>query len=218
MSGTHYAQFCALARATEIIGERWTLLIVRELLIGPKRFNDLHERLGGMSPTLLANRLAGLIEDRLVRKATLEGAGQVYELTDIGRGLQPAVRALIRWGGHFLFPMRSDDVFEPEWVLLALDAIARPTPTPPLRVGLTLTAKSKRGDFLIEGGAAGTRITLQESDADARIETRFDTLLMVLARKLGLDAAIRAGQIKIEGPRALVRQLPDLFDLDELRR
>ena len=218
MSGTHYTQFCALARATEIIGERWTLLIVRELLIGPRRFNDLHERLSGMSPTLLSNRLAGLIEDRLVRKATSDDGGQVYELTDIGRDLQPAVRELIRWGGHFLFPMRSDDAFEPEWVLLALEAIARPTPTAPLRVGLTLTAKSKRGDFMIEGGASGTRILLGQPDAEARLETRFDTLLMLLARKLALDAAVRAGQVKVEGSRAVLRQLPDLFDLDERRR
>lgn len=218
MSSTHYAQFCALARATEIIGERWTLLIVRELLIGPRRFNDLHERLSGMSPTLLAGRLAGLIDDRLVCKAQLDNGGQVYELTDIGRGLQPAVRELIRWGGHFLFPMRSDDAFEPEWVLLALEAIARTTSTPPLRIGLTLTAKSKRGDFVIEGGASGTRIALGEPDAEARIESRFDTLLMILARKLGLDAAVRSGQVKVDGSRALVRQLPDLFDLDERRR
>ena len=218
MSATHYAQFCALARATEIIGERWTLLIVRELLIGPRRFNDLHERLSGMSPTLLSNRLAGLIENRLVQKATQDDGGQVYELTDIGRGLQPAVRELIRWGGHFLFPMRSDDAFEPEWVLLALEAVARPTPSAPVRVGLTLTAKSKRGDFMIEGGPSGTQIVLGRPDVEARLETRFDTLLMFLARKLGLDAAVRAGQAKVEGPRALVRQLPDLFDLDERRR
>lgn len=217
MTSTHYAQFCALARATEIIGERWTLLIVRELLIGPKRFNDLHERLSGMSPTLLASRLAGLIDDRLVCKTQLDNGGQVYELTEIGRGLQPAVRELIRWGGHFLFPMRSDDAFEPEWILLALEAVARTTPTPPLRIGLTLTAKSKRGDFVIEGGAHGTRISLDQLDAEARIESQFDTLLMFLARKLGLDAAVRSGQVKVQGPRALVRQLPDLFDLDERR-
>src|SRR6516164_6608700 len=106
MSGTRYNQFCALARAAEIVGERWTLLIIRELLLGARRFGDLGERLGGVSPTLLTERLNA----------------QVYELTETGQALQPAIRELIRWGGRFLFPPRDGDAFEPDWALLALGA------------------------------------------------------------------------------------------------
>ena len=76
MSGNHYRQFCALARAAEIVGERWTLLIIRELLIGPKRFSDLLDHLGGMSPTLLTARLAALIENGMVRKVDVAWACQ----------------------------------------------------------------------------------------------------------------------------------------------
>src|ERR1044072_4301686 len=100
MSNLHYPQFCALARAAEIIGERWTLLIIRELLLGPKRFGDLLDHLDGMSPTLLTTRLTVVIECNAVRRAAWPAAGnaQVYELTEIGREIQPAIRELIRWG------------------------------------------------------------------------------------------------------------------------
>src|SRR5256885_10326103 len=127
MSHLHYPQFCALARAAELIGERWTLLIIRELLLGPKRFGDLADRLDDVSPTVLTARLNALVENGVVRRSTLPPpfSAQVYELTPIGHDLKPAIHALILWGGHFLFPMRPDDEFEPDWVLLALEAIAR---------------------------------------------------------------------------------------------
>jgi len=101
MSGTRYNQFCALARAAEIIGERWTLLIIRELLLSPMRFGDLGARLDGISPALLTARLDALVENGIVRRATLPAPFkvQVYELTETGRAVQPAIRELIRWGG-----------------------------------------------------------------------------------------------------------------------
>ena len=91
MSGTRYAQFCALARAAEIIGERWTLLIIRELLLGPTRFGDLAARLRDVSPPLLTGRLNALIENGVVRRATLPAPynAQVYELTEAGSRDQP---------------------------------------------------------------------------------------------------------------------------------
>src|SRR6202035_437487 len=104
MSGTRYNQFCALARAAEIIGERWTLLIIRELLLNPMRFKELAARLHNVSPALLTARLNALIEEGVVRRASLPPAcsAQVYELTEVGRGIQPAIRELIRWGARFL--------------------------------------------------------------------------------------------------------------------
>src|SRR5262244_1096312 len=103
MSNLHYPQFCALARAAEIIGERWTLLIIRELLLGPMRFSDLAARLDGVSPALLTARLGTLIENGVVQRATLAAPfnAQVYELTETGRAMRPAIRELIRWGGRF---------------------------------------------------------------------------------------------------------------------
>src|ERR1700736_5306486 len=145
MSGARYNQFCALARAAEIIGERWTLLIIRELLLSPMRFGDLAARLDGISPALLTARLDTLVESGIVRRATLPAPfnAQVYELTEIGRAVQPAIRELIRWGGRFLFPLREGDRFEPDWALLALDAIARRTPTPVCRIGLRVAPQDR---------------------------------------------------------------------------
>ncbi len=160
MSNLHYPQFCALARAAEIIGERWTLLIIRELLLGPKRFGDLLDHLDGMSPTLLTARLTTLIECNVVRRAVLPrpANAQVYELTEIGREIQPAIRELIRWGGRFLFPPAPGDTFEPDWVMLGLDAIAKRSPVPDINIGLVVTHGRKSAGFTVTGGDSGTSI------------------------------------------------------------
>src|ERR1700730_11276763 len=159
MSGTRYNQFCALARAAEIIGERWTLLIIRELLLSPMRFGGLGARLDGISPALLTARLDALVENGIVRRATLPAPFkvQVYELTETGRAVQPAIRELIRWGGRFLFPMREGEMFEPDWVLLALEAIARRTAVPQCRIRLCILHPRWTGGVIIFGGTRGGR-------------------------------------------------------------
>ena len=215
MTGTRYNQFCALARAAEIIGERWTLLIVRELLLNPMRFSDLSARLDGISPALLTARLDALIENGIVRRTSLPAPfkAQVYELTDTGRAVQPAIRELIRWGGRFLFPMREDETFEPDWVLLALDAIARRTPTPVCRIGLRVPHQDRPAGFLVEGGPQGTRVSKGEPSGGALIEARFEIMLQIFARQVPLEAAVANRQAKIEGSARVLRKLPDLFDL-----
>lgn len=220
MSGTRYRQFCALARAAEIVGERWTLLIIRELLIGPKRFSDLLDHLGGMSPTLLASRLNALIESSVVRKVALSGpvSAQVYELTESGREIQPAIRELIRWGGRLLFPPRSDDDFEPDWVLLGLEAIARRTPVPAISIGLVVTHGTKSAGFTVAGGEAGTTISRGEAGCKATLEAPFDAVLQIVGKRITLDKALADNRVKLHGPAAPVRKLPLLFDLaDRLR-
>lgn len=215
MSGTHYAQFCALARAAEILGERWTLLIIRELLLGPKRFGDLLERLAGISPTVLTARLAAMTGSGLIRRASLPSPfnAQVYELTPVGLALKPAVYELIRWGGHFLFPMRPDDEFEPDWVLLGLDAIARRTPTPESKIVLRVKYKAKAASFLVEGGPGGTSLTKSEGPGGATIEARFDTLLRMISTSLPLEQAMSERLARVDGSLAVARTLPEMFTL-----
>ena len=220
MSGTRYAQFCALARAAEIIGERWTLLIIRELLLAPTRFGDLAARLNDVSPALLTGRLNALIDHGVVRRATLPAPynAQVYELTETGRAIQPAIRELIRWGGRFLFPMREDDVFEPDWVLLALDAIAERNPTPVCRITLRVPHAGGKEGFTIEGGSLGTRIARGELAEGSAIEARFDTFLQILTRDLSLEEAVSKKLARLEGSERTLRKLPQLFDLATARR
>jgi DNA-binding HxlR family transcriptional regulator len=214
MSGTRYAQFCALARAAEILGERWTLLIIRELLLGQKRFGDLSDRLSGVSPTVLTTRLNALIESGVVQRVTLPPPfnAQVYELTPIGLSLRPAIRELIRWGGNFIFPMRPDDEFEPDWGLLALDASARHTPTPPHKIVVRIRYKDKIASFLVQGGEAGTTITRSDGPGSATIETTFDVFLPIISLKLPLEQAIAESRATVEGSLRIARMLPRFFD------
>lgn len=215
MSGTHYPQFCALARAAEILGERWTLLIVRDLLIGPRRFGDLAERLTPLSPTVLTSRLNALLEQGVVRRTTLPPPinVQIYELTPVGLALKPTIHELIRWGGNFLFPMRPDDAFDPDWVLLGLDAIARRTATPARKILLRVRHKTKTGSFLVAGGAGGTSIVKSDGPGGATLDTTFDTLLRVIATDISVDDAVAKHLARLEGSIHIVRTLPKLFDL-----
>jgi DNA-binding HxlR family transcriptional regulator len=220
LTQTHYPQFCALARAAEIVGERWTLLIVRELLLGPKRFGDLVERLSGVSPTVLTGRLNALIESGVVQRVTLPApfTAQTYQLTPVGQALKPAIRELIRWGGHFLFPTRPDDSFEPDWALLALEAITRQTPMPARTVALHVTQGGKSANFLVKGGPQGTTVDRGDGPANATIETRFDTLLRILSTQLPLAQAVSEKRVRVAGSIAAARGLPGMFDLNERRR
>jgi DNA-binding HxlR family transcriptional regulator len=220
MSNLHYPQFCALARAAEIIGERWTLLIIRELLLGPKRFGDLLEHLDGMSPTLLTARLSSLIECNVVQRTVLPrpANAQVYELTQIGREIQPAIRELIRWGGRFLFPPVPGDTFEPDWVLLGLDAIARRTPVPEISVGLVVIHGTKSAGFTVTGSENGTAIRKGIVDCKGTLEAPFDTVLQIVGMGVPLQNAIDAKRAKVSGSITLVRKLPLMFDLADRPR
>lgn len=220
MSNLHYPQFCALARAAEIIGERWTLLIIRELLLGPKRFGDLLDHLDGMSPTLLTARLNALIDCNVVRRTVLPRPvnAPVYELTEIGREIQPAIRELIRWGGRFLFPQVAGDTFEPDWVLLGLDAIARRTPVPEINVGLVVTHGRKSAGFTVAGGDSGTAIQRGIGDCKGTLEAPFDAVLQIVGMRVPLQDAIAAGRATVSGSLAAVRKLPLLFDLADRPR
>lgn len=219
MTGTRYTQFCALARAVEIVGERWTLLIIRELLLAPQRFGDLADRLQGISPALLTARLNALLETGVVQRKTLQPPfnAQVYELTDTGRAIQPAIRELIRWGGRFLFPMRDDDTFEPDWAFLALDAIASRGPTPSCSIGLRVSHGKRPASFTLKGGPGGTTVSRAELPCSATIEGRFEVLLQILAKELTIDAAVAQRLIRTQGSARTLRKLPNLFDLSGRR-
>ena len=106
-----YPQFCAVARAAEIVGERWTLLILRELFFGQQRFGDLRRRLSEISPSVLSERLSYLESAGIVRRTELAppAASNVYELTEHGRAFGPALSALAQWGMRFLLPPRPGE-------------------------------------------------------------------------------------------------------------
>ena len=120
-----YRQFCGLARALDRVGQRWTLLIVRELLLAPRRFTDLRDGMPGVATNLLTDRLRQLQEDGLVRQRELPppASSTVYELTEAGESLRPVVMELIRWGGQWMVRGAAEDVFRGRWLALALEAL-----------------------------------------------------------------------------------------------
>lgn len=117
-----YGQLCPLARALDHVGDRWTLLIVRDLAGGPRRYSDLLTGLAGIGTTLLADRLRRLEEDGLLEKRELPppAASTVYDLTPSGRELVHALVPLASWGLRFLGEIREDEV-RPEWVLMFME-------------------------------------------------------------------------------------------------
>lgn len=131
-----YGQFCALARSLDVVGERWTLLIVRELLPGPMRYTELKTSLKGIATNLLAERLRTMEEHGIVERR-LEGTGVAYALTPWGEGLREPMEALGRWGAPLLATGRGDDAFQPRWLTLALPALLRgATSSTPVELGI----------------------------------------------------------------------------------
>uniref|UniRef100_UPI0006B3A335 winged helix-turn-helix transcriptional regulator n=1 Tax=Streptomyces sp. NRRL B-24085 TaxID=1709476 RepID=UPI0006B3A335 len=117
-----YDQYCSAARALDLVGDRWTLLIVRELLSGPRRYTDLHADLPGVSTDVLASRLKDMERDGLAGRRRLPppGAAYVYELTPRGRELLPVLQALGAWGGPELGARRPTDAVRAHWFALPL--------------------------------------------------------------------------------------------------
>jgi len=123
-----YGQYCPIAHALDLVGERWSLLIVRELLYGPRRYTDLAASLPGIGTNILAARLRDLENCGIVAKRRLPppAASQVYELTPYGMELKPVIRELAVWGIHTLGPPDAGDELEPEWLVHALDTVFGP--------------------------------------------------------------------------------------------
>lgn len=121
-----YKQYCPIAHALDTVGERWSLLVIRELMHGPQRYTDLLEHLDGCGTNILAARLRSLEEEGIVRRRTLPppAASRVYELTDAGRQLQPVLQALCNWGLRALGPPAPDAVLAQGWLEQALRSLA----------------------------------------------------------------------------------------------
>ncbi|MFG2682349.1 winged helix-turn-helix transcriptional regulator [Streptomyces sp. NPDC048392] len=148
-----YDQYCSAARALDAVGDRWTLLIVRELLAGPRRYTDLHADLPGVSTDVLASRLKDMERDGLTTRRRLPppGAAYVYELTARGRGLLPVLEALAAWGAGELGERRPTDAVRAHWFALPLLRALREAGAGEGLVEVRL----EEGDFHLYAGAAG---------------------------------------------------------------
>ena len=127
-----YDQYCPVAHALDLVGERWALLVVRELMHGPKRYTDLADHLPGIGTNILASRLRDLEACGIVTKRTLPppAASRVYELTEYGRELRTVMRELALWGARSLGPPTDDDELFPGWLENAVDTVLAPIAPP----------------------------------------------------------------------------------------
>jgi DNA-binding HxlR family transcriptional regulator len=202
-----YDQFCGIARALDLVGERWGLLVVRDLLLGPKRFSDLRRSLPGIGSNVLTTRLRELEASGVVARRELPppAASTVYELTDYGRELEPILLDLGRWGARSLGPRAEGQALRSEWLAVALRAYFQPEAA--AGVDATVELRLSDGDFVVRIAEGALRVAAGgDGDTDLRLETDEETLIGFLA-----GAGVPEEALRPEGDRSLLRRLPQLF-------
>jgi DNA-binding HxlR family transcriptional regulator len=211
-----YGDGCAIARALDVVGQRWALLVVRELLLGPKRNTDLRRSLPNASPNVLSQRLAELEGAGVIRRRKLPppAGTRVYELTDWGRKLEEIVLSLGRWAAQSPTPPSDAPIRSADSIVLALRDRFDPTAAHGLRAGYELRLGEDRFRITV----AGDRFEAVRGDAvqaDATIDTDPDTINAVLWKGRPLADAQRSGTLTIEGEKAAVERFVRLFPMPE---
>jgi DNA-binding HxlR family transcriptional regulator len=211
-----YGDGCAIARALDLVGERWALLVVRELLLGPKRHTDLRRGLPNASPNVLSERLRELERAGVVRRRKLPppAGSRVYELTDWGLELEQIVISLGRWAARSPTPPSDAPIVSADSIILALRALFDSGAAHGLRASYELRLGEDR--FRIE--LADDEIEVARGDAnqaDATIDTDPDTIDAVLWGGRPLADAQRSGTMTINGDTAAVERFVRLFPMPE---
>jgi DNA-binding HxlR family transcriptional regulator len=200
LSQRTYAQLCALATALDIIGDRWALLVVRELMLGPKRFTDLLPGLPGAGTNTVSARLESLEKDGVIIRRWLPppAASTVYELTDRGRELEPIVLGLSRWGAPAIGTRPIEHPIRANWLGMAMLAFFRPEGVPPAAIGFVLPT----GSFVATVARGALRVADGElSGPGIHVRATEDALLASLKDPDSLCAAIDGGAIEVDGDR-----------------
>lgn len=202
-----YDQYCSAARALDVVGDRWTLLIVRELLAGPRRYTDLHADLPGVSTDVLASRLKDMERDGIStrRKLPPPGAAYVYELTSRGRELLPVLQALGEWGQPELGERRATDAVRAHWFALPL--------LRSLEGEGLVEVRLEEGDFHLYVGAEEGPVHGDgpaPGEPDARLVLDSATCEAVARGELSVADAVRDGRIAVSGDGTLAKALLDV--------
>ena len=208
-----YGDRCGVARALDIVGERWALLVVRELLLGPKRFTDLRAGLPHVGPDILAQRLRELEQSGIVRRGTLPppSGSRIYELTERGHELEPIVVALGRFGSVATFPPGEAQIGV-DAVVIALKSLFAAGAAD----GLSASYELRLGEQSFRIDVTDGRIEAVRGSAEApeaTIETDPGTLAGILWHGRKLEEARRSGDIAIAGDRKAVTRFVGLFPL-----
>lgn len=211
-----YGQFCPIAKAAEVFDQRWTLLVLRELVAGSDRFNDIHRGVPRMSRTLLSKRLTSLEGDGLVERMETPD-GPVYELTEAGQALLPVMEAIGEWGMRYMDSLTDDDL-DPAFLLWD---VHRGIDTAALPDGRTVVELTFRGiqpalrDWWLLLSREEVDVCDEDPglESDLAIDTAIRTFVGVWRGDIGWDDALRGGDLRLHGPEHLRRQVPDWFQL-----
>lgn len=212
-----YQQYCALARALDVAGDRWTLLIVRELVPGPRRFTDLIDGLPGVSRKLLTDRLRALERDGVIARQALPppAARQVYELTDDGRDLATAIAPLIAWGARRIGDRKPVETFRARWPAVAMASLADREATK----GVSETYQYLVGDsafhFMVDDGT----IELHDGRAGnpaVTWNTDEETWAEIASGKLTASSAVATGALTIAGDPRAAKRLRKIFSRERM--
>lgn len=215
MKSRSYDQFCALAYALDVIGERWTLLVIRELLAGPRRYKDLVEGLAGISTNLLSERLKSLEQQGILcRRVLPPPAGcTVYELTLLGQGLQDSILELGRWGSHLLPAALQDDALPSVGsIALAIKAFFRSE----LAHKVNETYELHIGDEVLQVRVNKGEIQVRQGGAlrpDVILQTDRQIFLRLFTKQIKPNEAISRGLVQVEGDPGAVSRIINMCAL-----
>jgi DNA-binding HxlR family transcriptional regulator len=210
-----YGEGCAVSHALDVVGERWAMVVVRELLLGPKRFTDLRAGMPGASPDVLAQRLRELKEAGVVRQRKLPppAGSQVYELTDWGAELEPVITHLGRWGSRSpSMPYEADRSIDS--LVLSLKALFDRDGAQ----GFNATIGLRLGEDRFSIKIADSQLQLTRGEAErstATLETDPQTLATLLYQGRLLEDALHTGDATIAGDTTVVTELLQLFPVPE---
>jgi len=207
---TGYGQYCPIARAVDVLGERWSLLILRDMLVGANRFNELARGLPGLSRSLLTKRLR-----EFERTGIVEHIGDEYRLTDAGSDLRPIVFGLGEWGAKWAFGDPEPDELDAEllvwWMHTRIDTSALPDRRTVLH--LRFSDDKRRFWLVIESGTPSVCLTDPGFDVDVTIASDVGSLYEIWLGRLPIKEATRSGRISFDGPVALTRHMPQVLKL-----
>jgi DNA-binding HxlR family transcriptional regulator len=211
-----YGEACRFAHALDLVGERWSLLVVRELLLGPKRFTDLRAGLRHASPNILTERLRDLEQSAVVRKRKLPppAASTVYELTEWGRELEPIVTKLGAWGARSPIPPDTQEI-GPDSIVLAFASLFDAEVAGDLEATYGLRVGEESFSVAISGGEVElTRGAPEQPEATITVPDA-PTLAAVLTGQLPLADALSSGAAQLEGPKQSAKRFLRLFPMPE---
>ena len=212
---TGYGQFCPVSKASEVICQRWTPLILRELLVGSTRFNEIRRGVPTCSPTLLSKRLKELEGSGVIRRVSTD-AGTSYNLTEAGRELFPLIQALGEWGQRWVRSDYGPDDLDPGLLLWDVRRYLAPGGLGPDRVVVEFTfpsmpAKHRYYWIVVEGQDVDLCLTDPGFEVDVTIDADLRTLTEVWMGDARFVGAVADGRITMRGPKEITRRIPDWF-------